>query len=315
LLRLGPRPEARPNGISAIVRVRGEAEWIEPCLRSVREFADEILVLDNGAGATTAGRLSALARELGARLRCHACPDLDVVALSNRALDLARQRWVIRWDADLVAHTSGPGDIRHLREYLLGLDPRRSYMVSLAAAELAGDLAHQFADRRVRTDGLVHSAHRAARFVRFEVDIPPAAQSFSDRVLRGGRPYCIAMEALRTPVYYRALRWDRVSYVHVDVKPGHQLVRRHFWLEWLRAADPARYPTLDAYVLAQVRDRWGVPDLDTAVAAFMARYCEGLVPYDPVASGPWPELLRPYLATSRYRVEYRDGRITGRREG
>jgi len=296
------------------VRVRGEADWIEPCLRSVRDFADEILVFDHGAGPATAGALGALAHELGGRLHVEACPDLDFFALSSRALAGARYRWVIRWDADFVAHTSGPHDIRHLREYLLGLDPRRHATVSLPAAEVAGDLAHQFPDRRVRFDGLAHTAGRAARYVRFEEDLPLAALTYPDRVFRDERRCPIAIEALWTPLYYRRLRWDRVSYLHVDVKSGRHLVRRHFWVEWLREPDRTRYPTLDVYVAAQVRARWGLADLDDAARAFVARYCRGLALYDPGLCGPVPDALQPYLATSGYRVEYRDGRIAGRRE-
>ncbi len=53
LVGLVRRPPARPEGITACVRVKGDEEWIEPSLISIQEFADEILVLDNGASPET----------------------------------------------------------------------------------------------------------------------------------------------------------------------------------------------------------------------------------------------------------------------
>jgi hypothetical protein len=314
LLGLAPRPEARPNGISAIVRVSGEASWIKPCLRSIHDAADEILVFDHGAAPGVRQVLEGLRLEAGGRLTIEQCPAADFFSMSNLALERARFRWVIRWDSDFVAHTSGPEDIAHLRRHLLGLDPRCYYTVEVPAAEVAGDLRHQFPDCRVRRDGQAHTAAPQARYVRHAQDLPLSALSFPDRILRPEPRYRIAIEALRTPPYYRRLHWDRVCYLHVDVKRADQLLRRHFWLSWLREANLARYATLDAYVLAQVRAHWGAADLEEAAATYMARYCEGLVPYDPAASGPYPAMLREFLDTSPFQVEYRDGRIVGRRE-
>ena len=315
LARLAPRPEARPEGISAVVCVRGEEEWVEPCLRSLEGFADEVLVLDNGAAPATRAALERLARELGPRVVLEASPGLDLFALSNLGLARARHRWIVRWDADFVAHTSGPGDIGALRRHLLALDPRRYWLVYVAAAEVAGDLAHQFPDRRVRMDGQVHTGSARARYVRVERAPRVAALAAPDRVLRDGRTLRIALESLSVPRYYRILHWRTPAYLHVHVKSGVHLLRRHFWLEWLGQGDFARYPTLDAYAAAQVRERWGAASLEAAAPAFVARWCEGLAPFDPAVSGPYPDLLGPHLARPRYRVAYRDGRIVGRSEG
>ncbi len=72
--------------------------------------------------------------------------------------------------------------------------------------------------------------------------------------------------------------------------------------------------TLGAYARAQVAERWGIGDLDAAAAALMARYCEGLVPFDSARCGPYPVVLRSYLDKPGYRVHYADGRIVGRSE-
>jgi|SRR6266542_6640753 len=311
---LVPGPPDRPNGITAMVRVRGAEPWVEPCLRSIQEFADEVVVLDNGATPATADTIQRLAPCFGTRLRVEHCPDLDLFALSNLGLECARQRWVIRWDADFVAHTDGDRDIRRLREFLLALDRRRYHVVYLPAAEVAGDLVHQFPDRRVRRDGSVHTASSRARYVAVERDIPLDSLSHADRVLREGPTLPVRFESIQLPPYYRVHEWPTVSYLHVDVKSRRHMLLRHFWLEWLRATPDGRHPALEAWAHVGATTRWRTSDPDAAAAALVARYCEGLVPYDPVVCGPHPAMLRPYLDQRRYCVEYADGRIVGRVE-
>jgi glycosyltransferase involved in cell wall biosynthesis len=309
------KPEARPSGISAIVRVKGEEEWIEPCLFSIRELADEILVLDNGASPETQKALDRLRDPLRDLLRIERCPHLDLFEVSNLALEKARSRWVVRWDADFVAHTSGAGDIRNLRRYLLELDPRRYYLLYLSAAEVAGDLFHQFPDRRLRSDGQVHTASARARYVSVHRRLTRSEAASPDWVLRSGSTLRVTKESLWVPKFYRILRSEQVTYFHIFVKSARQTLMRHFWLEWLGQRDFHAFPTLESYALAQIRQRWGLNDLQEAGHYFMTNYCQGLVPFDPERCGPYPEVLRPFLATPRYLVDYRDSRIVGRTEG
>src|SRR6266542_4291146 len=216
---LVPGPPDRPNGITAMVRVRGAEPWVEPCLRSIQEFADEVVVLDNGATPATADTIQRLAPCFGTRLRVERCPDLDLFSLSH-----------------------------------------------------------------------------------------------ADRVLREGPTLPVRFESIQLPPYYRVHEWPTVSYLHVDVKSRRHMLLRHFWLEWLRATPDGRHPALEAWAHVGATTRWRTSDPDAAAAALVARYCEGLVPYDPVVCGPHPAMLRPYLDQRRYCVEYADGRIVGRVE-
>jgi hypothetical protein len=307
-------PGPRPDGISAIVRVRGEEEWLEPALLSVRDFADEIVVLDNGASASARDALDRLGPILGGRLVRIACPRLDLFEVSNLGLERARFRFIVRWDADFIGHTDGPSDLAQLRRYLLALDSRRYFAVTLPAAEVAGDLRHQFPDRRLRHDGQAHTAAPPARFVRITRDTATDALTVGDRPLRERPRVKLALEALALPPYYAVQRWPHIAYFHVHVKPARHLLLRHFWLEWLAEPDTTRYPTLESYALEQARVRWGIADRDAAAAHLVRRLCAGLVPFDEATCGPYPALLRPYLGRARYAVEYDGGQIVGRRE-
>ena len=308
------RPAPRPDGISAVVRVRGDEEWLEPAVLSIREFADEILLLDNGASEAARAAVERLGRILGSRLVRIECAALDLFDVSNLGLARARYRFIVRWDADFVGHTDGASSLAHLRRYLLGLDRRRYFAVELTAAEVAGDLRHQFPDRRLRHDGLAHTASPRARFVRVTRATRTDALSAADRPLRERARLMLALESLALPPHYAVLRWPRVAYFHVHVKSARHLLLRHFWLEWLAEPDTARYPSLESYALDQARTRWGIGEPDAAAAHLVRRVCAGLVPFDEAECGSYPELLRPYLQRSRYTVEYDGGHIVGRRE-
>jgi 2-polyprenyl-3-methyl-5-hydroxy-6-metoxy-1,4-benzoquinol methylase len=297
-----------------MVRVRGDEEWIEPCLRSVGVLADEIVLLDNGASADTRAAVGRAREALGTPLRILNCAGEDFVALSNRGLGACRFRWVVRWDADFVAHTDGTYSIRRLRDFLLGLSPRRYFLVEIGAAELAGDLAHQFPDLRRRYDGAAVVWSPAIRYVAIQRSAPVERLATPDRVLRAGGSVRRTLETLQTPRYYRVLRWHDPAYLHVNVKSGRHMLHRHFWLEWLDASSRGAPVSWDEYVARRVEREWGCRDPAAAERRYVSAYCQGLVPYDATRCGPYPALLRPYVESPRYRVEYRDGVITGRSE-
>lgn len=80
--------------ISAIVITRNEAARIADCLRTL-DFCDEIVLIDNGS----TDRTVEIAREMG----CRVIETIDWPGFGlqkQRALDLARGRWVLSIDAD-----------------------------------------------------------------------------------------------------------------------------------------------------------------------------------------------------------------------
>ena len=314
VLGIVAKPETKPNGVTAIVRVRGDEEWIEPSLLSIEDFADEIIVLDNKASAKTLESLDKLKGNLGDLLKYKRYHDLNIYHLSNLGLEKAQFRWVVRWDADFVAHTNGKGDIRNLRRYLLELDPRRYYLVYLAAVELAGDLFHQFPDLRIRSDGQIHTASRCATYVPDLRTLEVSAVPSPDRILRKSSTLKISKESLKVPKYFKILRWREATYFHVNVKSAWHTLNRYFWLEWLGQANFRTYPTLVSYTLSKIQDRWGISDPEDAARFFMRHYCQSLDLYDSKLCGSYPELLRPFLERPKYLVQYKDREIIGRIE-
>ena len=80
--------------VSLAIITLNEAECIERCIRSCRELADEVVVVDSGS---TDGTVE-IARGLGARVEHH--PFDSFGPQKNRAVDLATGEWVLNLDAD-----------------------------------------------------------------------------------------------------------------------------------------------------------------------------------------------------------------------
>ena len=47
-LKLVPYPN-RPEGLSVMMRVKNEVDWITPSVQSIKDIADEIIIVDNGS--------------------------------------------------------------------------------------------------------------------------------------------------------------------------------------------------------------------------------------------------------------------------
>jgi glycosyltransferase involved in cell wall biosynthesis len=80
--------------LSVIVLTHNEEKHIRDCLASVREFADEMLVLDD----FSTDRTGEIARDAGARVEYRAFDNYP--AQRNHAIELARGDWIFFIDAD-----------------------------------------------------------------------------------------------------------------------------------------------------------------------------------------------------------------------
>ena len=110
--------------LSAVVLTYNEEKHIGACLASVRDFVDELLVLDS----FSADRTVALAREAGARVESRVFDNYP--NQRNAAIELARGDWIFFIDADERATPAGGIEIRAaINGELVGLwIPRRNFI-------------------------------------------------------------------------------------------------------------------------------------------------------------------------------------------
>jgi glycosyltransferase involved in cell wall biosynthesis len=281
----------RPLGISVIMRVKDEADWIKVSVRSIKGLADEIIIVDNGSTDGTYNILKKLAAEEVGFIKLWYKPDLDMCALSNFALAQTTFRWVFRWDGDMVAHTSGQYSIHHLRERIFSLNSRRYYLIYLRHINLAGDLFHQDPQEMVHVEEYIHSFSDKARFV---------------------HPH--RFETVKFPKYYIPLHWYEPYGFHINVKPAKRMLLRYFWEDWMQLKDYALYPTLEDYVNSMIKKEFSTNSWQAAQQFCVQKICQNFVPYDCENLSPYPDLLQPYLKVPRYRLKYEDGKLIGRDE-
>ena len=290
ILRLVPFPE-RPQGISIIMRVKDEKDWISLSIQSIKDVSDEIVIVDNGSTDGTYEIVEKMAFEEKKIIKLWQRPDLDHCALSNFALNQARYRWIFRWDGDMVAHTNGRHSIVNLRKRLLSLDTRRYYLVYLRHINLSGDLFHQNPEEMVHIEEYIHTHSDRAQYVQ-------------------PRRY----EAIKIPKYYRVLFWYEPYSFHVDVKPASRTLLRYFWEDWMELKDYEKFPTLEDYVNVKIENEFGTTSWQEAERICLRRIYQNHIRYDPKVFGPYPELLKPYLENLKYELIYKDGKIVGRDE-
>lgn len=283
-------PPDRPEGISVFIRVRNAEDWIEASIRSVLDFADEILVAENGSTDGTPGILGRLASECG-KIRIMSWPEKDYLDLTVSAAAECRFRWTVRWDADFVAHTSGRYDIRKLRERLLGLGRDRFYVVYLRPVNLFGDLEHVYGRGFLWCD-CAYTASSAAGYLS-----------------AGG------VERLSLPKYYAVRSFTEPYFFHANVKPLREMLLRHFWNDWLRLSPSHFGPVPETYVLERIRADWGARTLAEGGEAFLREIVfPNISRYDPSRYGAYPELLEKLRLDGRYRVTYSGERPSSRTE-
>jgi len=278
-------------GISVFMRVKNEADWIQPSILSLQDFADEIIVVDNGSEDNTVKQIRDLSKHATVPIRLYEKPSLNIMALSNFALKSTKYHWVVRWDGDFVAHTTGEHAITGLRKRLLALDPRRYYLIYLRLINLCGDLFHQDSRELIHIEEYIHTFSDHARYV------------------HPGR-----FEAIKTPKYFKPLFWYEPYAFHVNVKPAHRMLLRYYWEDWMELKDYQRYPRLEGYVASHLQEAFGTDSWDEARQACILKASENYVRYRQDMFGPYPQLLRHHLEAPKYRLLYDNEKIAGRLE-
>jgi glycosyltransferase involved in cell wall biosynthesis len=116
--------------LSVVILTLDEEKHIRPCLESIRDFGDEVLVFDSGS----TDRTRQIALEQGARIETR--PFDNYAAQRNAALEAASQAWVMFIDADeratAAVRDEVKGEISRIQNAMTGETllwiPRQNYI-------------------------------------------------------------------------------------------------------------------------------------------------------------------------------------------
>ena len=297
---IAPPGSFRPNGISLCVRTKNE-EWIDLSLQSVKEFADEIVVVDTSTDNTpdiirqvsSKERLNLKLIRYDEKTQSVLSDGQTYTEQSNIALDNTSYRWLFKWDGDMIARTSGNFNITRLRERILNLNNKKHYIIFMTYANLDYDFYHTLDKDFVPS--------REAHLFTYSPKI-----RFTNR----GR-----FEELRVPLYYKPLIFNDIYIFHLRaVKSAVRLLYRRFWTDWRELGNYTRFPNLQDYIKYRVKHDWGIEDIDEAARLDMFESCKRLIPFDRKKYGEYPELLGNQLENPRYKLITEQGIIKGRND-
>ena len=282
-------------GISAVVAARNEAYTTPLCLRSLIGFADQIICIDNGSTDATLAAMEAFAHNYGDSV------EVEIVSMPGALLGDCREEglrrtrceWHLRWDADMVAKTSGRDDVAELRRRVLRDDRSRS--IQLPRTNLYGDLAH------------------TGR-------LSPAVDPGEPILVRFGRGIEYRefgrFDAIRVPLHYAQRREPGRHYFHLaGLKSDENLMHRfHYftWRELINRGDAGLRPdelTLEGFTRRRNLELFGTDDPRAQKFRYQRQLCYHLTRYEPEKYGEYPEIVgeereRP----QRFEVVYREGR-------
>jgi glycosyltransferase involved in cell wall biosynthesis len=283
-------------GITALVAARNEAYTIPFCLRSLVGFADQIVCVDNGSEDETLSRMRQFQSEYGDRVEVEtlSLPGALLGECREAGLAMTRYQWHLRWDADMVAKTSGPESMIPLREHALRDDRPRA--IQLPRTNLFGDLHHALAHLPIVDPG-------EPILVRFDREV---------RYREYGK-----FDVIRLPLYFRQTRESPRYYFHLQgLKSDVNLLHRFHYFEWRRIVNSARgsgsdraLDDFEAFKQRRNLELFGTTDPLSVRFRFNRQLMHVLVRFDPDRYGSYPEVLADELRSEqRFEVLYRNGR-------
>lgn len=200
------------KGITAVVAMKNESYILPFCLESLLGFADQIVIVDNGSDDDSLKKAKKFKKLYGDQI------EIDIIELPHgllgdcreAGLQHTRYQWHLRWDADMVAKTSGSDNIRQLREKILLDNTPRS--IQLPRINIFGDLCHVHKNVSVCDPG------------------EPILVWFSKNVCY--REYG-KFDTIRIPLYYKQVQEKKYYYFHCSgLKSDENLLHRFHYFTW-----------------------------------------------------------------------------------
>lgn len=289
--KVKPPPTIRENGISVTIRVKNEAEWIKYCLLSFKDFADEIIIADNGSTDGSVELINDfIADHPEIKIKFYDRSADTYLEISNFVLQETRYRWVMRVDGDFIAKTSGKYNIAKLRRRILQLDPNIYYGIRLNIILLYIDFFH--------THKEIPSSKEFYLFT-YSPDLHCYRKwKYSDIFF--------------VPIYYKILEFTEPFIFHLNIKSKTKELERRYVTGWFLEGNNR---PLSSYIKERIKSDFGTDSEEVAAENILKIYFEKCVPFNPTLYDGYPEILKPFIENPPYRIIYdENGKIKTRIE-
>lgn len=282
-------------GITAVISAKNE-EYILPfCLKSLVGVVDQVVCIDNGSTDRTLQIMQAFKAEYQGKI------EVDVLEMPgallgdcrNAGLQHTRYKWHLRWDADMVARTSGELSMTAIRELVKNDRPRT---IQLPRTNLRGDFHHT--RQRLALDPGEPILMRFGKHIRYVED---------------GK-----FDVIRVPFYYAIAKDHRYMYFHCEgLKSDDSMIYRRQYFEWRERynsfsdeARPSDIADFGSYKRSWCQREFGTTDRLSLKWRFNRNDCFRLSPVDENLFGPYPEVLLEEMNNDqqRFQIIRRDGK-------
>ena len=275
-------PRKRPQGISAMVAVYNEEEWIEPALLSIKDLVNEYVVLDS-SNDSTPDIILRLRDEAGLNIRYYRTPQESLSEIRNKILAMASYRWILHWDGDFILKEDSVGFIRDLIE---SLDPRRHYLIYWPWLTLCGDIYHTCSDKPYHVEHWLFTYSERLRYKDIYVD-------------------GVIQDHLIAPLWlYKTIYVNKVLGIHAGAvkKPARLAIKTLWWRYRPEFHDAARKGiSYEEYASIKAKEIYGTGDLEEIGCRIIRDMIKKLPRYDVSKYGELPSLVKKYWESGRYR--------------
>ncbi len=275
----------RKKGISVLVPTQNSQKTVKLCIESFLEFGDEIIVVDNGSRDETINIVTTIAQQCE-KIKFFNAPDLvDLYQNRQYAFERSQYNWIARIDSDYVAYTSGPQDIKELRQLIINARPSiRPIAYGIKQVNLYRDYWHTGIEREQRHNN--SGPHVASPVVSLPARI---IQYFPGmKFARLGR-----WEGVRFQRFLQHRHLDEPYWFHCEFKSDLDYFYRSERTNWRQLGDYRRFPTLRSYIEHILPDKYGTNNIDEACRNYIEKHLNRfLMTYEPLRYYSYPEIIK-----------------------
>lgn len=273
------RFKKRKNGISVLLPTQNEELIVRLSILSFLDFADEIIVVDNGSIDKTKKIIKDLEKKYK-KIKFFDRPELPDLS-SNRqfALRKSSYRWICRFDSDYVAYTDKENSIKNLRKLLIkvpkGIIPK---VISLNKVNVDGDFWHTRKDKFSKYGKVIRGPE-----LRIYEFFPFLTFSRFDK-----------REFANFQNFMKVIKLNQVYYMHCTIKSELNLFLRSERSNWRKSGNYRKYPNLLNFIKDNIKQKYRTEDINEAIRKFKKNIVfnkENYIKYDPNNYLPYPTLI------------------------
>jgi glycosyltransferase involved in cell wall biosynthesis len=211
--------------LSVVLAVFNEEKNLEPCLTSVKDIADEIVIVDGSSTDQTV----AISKKFGARVLITDNPPIFHIN-KQKAIDMAKNEWILQLDADERVSPALAKEIMKVIE--MNDEEIESYQQSLAKRKLF--LRHQeILEKRDGAIGTKNGSYAAffvprlnyflGKYLRYGGVYPDGVI----RLIRKGKAYLPCKDVHEQMVVDGKVGWLSNDLYHIDSPTFHRYLARN----------------------------------------------------------------------------------------